>query len=75
MAFDCEKCLNSRMIVSENGYHSICALSAKKASDCTFGKKNHFILHPRYREDSGTVPINDLYDEDGREVKTYEIPY
>ena len=39
---ECEKCLNSRMIISENGYHSICCLSQKAAMDCAIGKKNYF---------------------------------
>lgn len=39
----CEKCLNSRLIVSENGYHAVCCLSQKKAMDCITGKKNHFV--------------------------------
>ena len=41
----CEKCLNSRPIVSENGYHAVCCLSQKKAIDCMTGKKNHFITN------------------------------
>lgn len=40
---DCEKCLHSRLIVSENGYHSVCALSSKKAMNCMKGKKSHFV--------------------------------
>lgn len=40
---DCEKCLNSRLIVSENGYHSVCCLSQKKATDCMTGKKSWFV--------------------------------
>lgn len=28
---DCEKCLNSRPIISENGCHAVCCLSQKKA--------------------------------------------
>lgn len=38
----CEKCLNSRPVVSENGLHPICCLSQKKAMDCMTGKKNYF---------------------------------
>ena len=26
----CDTCLNSRAIISENGYHSVCCLSQKK---------------------------------------------
>lgn len=39
----CEECLHSRMIVSENGYHTICCLSQKKAVDCMTGKELHFV--------------------------------
>ena len=39
----CQRCLNGRVITSENGYHSICCLSQKKAIVCMFGKKNHFV--------------------------------
>lgn len=40
---DCDKCLHSRPIISENGYHAVCCLSQKKAMDCMMGKKNHFV--------------------------------
>lgn len=30
----CDSCLYSRTIISENGYHSICNLSDKKAIEC-----------------------------------------
>lgn len=44
---DCEKCLNSRLIVSENGYHSICCLSQKVATDCMTDKKSQFVTLKR----------------------------
>ena len=40
---DCERCLNSRVIVSENGRHKVCCLTQKKAIDCMIGKKSHFV--------------------------------
>lgn len=40
---NCEKCLNTRLIVSENGYHHICTLSARAAKNCLLGKKDRFI--------------------------------
>ena len=40
---NCEKCLNSRPVVSENGLHPICCLSQKKVIDCMTGKKDHFV--------------------------------
>ena len=39
----CDSCLNSRMVVSENGLHSIWCLSEKKAVDCMLGEKNHYV--------------------------------
>ena len=39
----CEECLNSRLVVSENGYHAVCCLSQKKAIDCMIGKKSQFV--------------------------------
>lgn len=42
----CEKCLQSRMVVSENGIHAACCLSSKRAVDCITGKKDSFIPIP-----------------------------
>lgn len=39
----CEKCLKSRPVISENGYHAVCCLSQKKAIDCIMGKKSSFV--------------------------------
>lgn len=39
----CEECLHSRPIISENGYHYICCLSSKKATDCMIGKESQFV--------------------------------
>ena len=39
---DCDKCLHSRLIISENEYHYACCLSQKKAVDCMIGKKSQF---------------------------------
>ena len=39
----CEECLNSRLVVSENGYHMVCCLPEDKATDCMIGKVNHFV--------------------------------
>lgn len=44
---DCERCLNGRPIISENGFHPICCLSQKAAIDCMTGKKNHFVTLTR----------------------------
>ena len=39
---DCKECLNSRLIVSENGYEAICTLSIKKSKICLFNDKCYF---------------------------------
>lgn len=39
----CDQCLNTRPIISENGWHRICALPAKQAALCITGKKIRFI--------------------------------
>lgn len=39
----CDSCLNSRIVVSENGLHSICCLSEKKAVACMLGKKDSYL--------------------------------
>lgn len=48
----CEECLNSRQIISENGYHATCCLSSKKAVDCMIGKKNYFITLKKDKENN-----------------------
>ena len=49
---DCEKCLHSRLIVSENGYHSVCCLSQKKAVDCMTEKKSQFVTLEKDENDN-----------------------
>lgn len=49
---DCEKCLHRRLIVSENGYHSVCCLSQKAATDCMIGKKNQFVTLEKDENDN-----------------------
>lgn len=46
----CEQCLNSRLIISENGYHTVCCLSQKAATNCILGKKNQFITLKNNKE-------------------------
>lgn len=43
---ECETCLNSRPIISENGLHRVCCLSSKKAVDCITGKKKYYTRTP-----------------------------
>ena len=39
----CDYCINSRVIISENGYHSICCLSDKKSIKCLLSNYSEFI--------------------------------
>lgn len=50
MATKCDKCLNSRVVVSENGLHSTCILPAKKIAECMITGK-FFTLHPLANEE------------------------
>lgn len=52
---DCEKCLHSRFIISENGYHSVCYLSQKAAIDCMIGKKSQFATLEK--DESGNIKV------------------
>lgn len=52
----CDKCLNSRPIISENGYHFICCLPSKKAINCITNTKDYFI--PR-----SNIDINKILDD------------
>ena len=45
----CETCLNSRVIISENGCHSVCCLSQKKAVDCITKRKDYYVENPSTR--------------------------
>ena len=44
--YRCDTCLNSRVIISESGYHSVCCLSQKKAVDCITQQKNYYTENP-----------------------------
>lgn len=39
----CDGCLNSRLVISENGLHPVCTLPTKKACYCITGRKNYCI--------------------------------
>ena len=39
----CEGCLNSRIKVSENGYHYVCCLPALRATECSVGLVNYYV--------------------------------
>lgn len=53
----CNNCLNSRLIISENGPHPICCLSNKKALECIVDiNKPHFIsrtIEPMKEDENG----------------------
>ena len=36
---NCDYCLNSRPVISENGLHYICCLSSKKAVECQINNR------------------------------------
>ena len=48
----CDTCINSRTIVSENGYHSICTLSSKAAINCMTGKTDGYYTITSKKEEN-----------------------
>ena len=50
----CDTCFNhSRVIVSENGIHTICCMSARAAVKCITGEKDRYIENPMRKEADG----------------------
>lgn len=49
----CDKCLNARKIISENGLYSVCCLPEKVAVDCLMEKKDQRVIIPRVVIDYG----------------------
>ena len=47
MSNKCDSCTNSRTIISENGYHSLCCLSSKKAVKCLNGEEDSYVCYFR----------------------------
>ncbi len=39
---DCRECLNSRLVISEDGYKAICTLSTKESNDCLSNNRSRF---------------------------------
>jgi len=50
---ECDTCLNSRPIVSENGIHYACCLSGRAAVQCMTGQKDRYIKHPMRKDGDG----------------------
>ena len=46
---NCDKCLFSHRLVSENGSHLICCLPHKSVVECLISGK-HYVEHPMYKE-------------------------
>lgn len=48
---NCLYCINSRIVISENGYHPICCLSSSKSSECIVSRGKYFVsLSPHLRK-------------------------
>lgn len=56
----CDGCLNSRRIISENGLHSLCCLSDKKAMECITGKVNHSVILDKNKKDCNKFGFGDI---------------
>ena len=41
--YKCDTCLNSRVVISENGFHAACTLSSIKATECMVGIKDNYM--------------------------------
>lgn len=48
--YQCETCLNSRTIISENGRHSLCTFSSIKAVNCILHNYKYYTKHPILKE-------------------------
>lgn len=47
----CDTCINARAILSENGWHYVCALSSKASSKCITGVKIQYTKSPEKESD------------------------
>lgn len=56
----CDRCLNSRPVVSENGLHWVCTLHYKKSIACFTGEKDWFL--------SEEMTVRDALDDWNRRV-------
>lgn len=68
----CDSCLNSRMVTSENGLHSICCLSEKKAVACMFGEKDHYVEFPNIKLDKiEPLPTDNAVDDIAKSLQEW----
>lgn len=49
----CDKCLNSRPVLSGNGWHSICCLPVMAMSLCLTGEKDEFVENHMRKDGEG----------------------
>lgn len=42
----CETCMNSRPVLSENGWHDLCALPSIDAIYCMTGREDNYVPNP-----------------------------
>ena len=64
---NCNKCMNTRTIMSENGLHRVCALSQKAAKNCLVGKKDRFVPYVNLRE------LYEQYKRDWCDARGYKL--
>ena len=54
----CDRCLHTRLIVSENGIHPICTLSAKAAKNCLMNNYSELLTLDEW----DAVPIEPILE-------------
>lgn len=58
---NCKECINSRLVVSENGYHAVCTLSDDAdVYDCLSNDKSRFEGNPLYLMCGGNQTDNEV---------------
>lgn len=63
----CDKCVNGRVVISENGPHTKCTLFHKKATKCLLGQESHFrqipqVKNSEYLVDEVTLKFDDDFE-------------
>lgn len=69
----CDKCFNTRAIVSENGYHKACVLNPNAIRACLKDGR-HFLMSPLYKNKNNDVCNPELYMPDEIEVYHFDVP-